>query len=230
MQDLTKYYTKYKIFVWPIAVAVIGLVVVTSVIMPQFTSYLKIKDEIANLDNQSIKYEDKAAGLEDIDTVATKEGLKVALTVLPTDQDVPEAMASLQDIVDQSGLILQGISYNSARGGKDNFQFNTTIVGPMSSLKEFFIKMNESSRVFRVDSISARFQRNSIITEAEVPLSVFYSPSVEIALGSFDQPAPKLTKKEEELLSQLSNSMPKATSSALEDTSSIPLGKINPFE
>ena len=171
--------------------------------------------------------------MEAIDQVAVKEGLKVVFTVLPGDQDVSEALSSLQELVNRSGLILKSVSYASAKrpsSDKDSFQLNTTVLGPISSVKDFLINLKEGSRVFRVDAIGARFQKDGVIVESDIPISVFYTAAPIASVVALDQPVPQFTPRESQLLSKLSKIVSESLLSTTDETASVPLGKANPFE
>lgn len=233
MFGLDKFYDKYKLWLWPVLVAIIIVAIMAVVITPQFAEYLKTKEEISRLTAQAEKLEQRAQLMEEIDQVATKEGLQVVLTVLPSDQEVPEALSSLQNLVDRSGVLLKSVSYASSKSktnDKDSFQLSTGIIGPFSSIKDFLINVKGASRIFRVDSISARFQKDGTIVDADIPLSVFYNSAFVVPQVAVDQSVPELTEKEEKLLSQLSESMAQTAIAPVEEAPAGPLGKANPFE
>lgn len=232
MFGLDKFYEKYKLLIWPIFVVAVTIGVTAMVVVPQFLDYLRLREEITVINDKSASLEQRALKMEEINQIAVEDGLKVVFTILPADQDVSEALTSLEDLVNRSGLILKTVTYASAKkaaADKDSFQLNTSVLGPISSVRDFLINLKEGSRVFRVDSISARFQQDGMIVESDIPVSVFYSPSVSAANVVLEQPVPQLSQKEGQLLSKLSNAIPRSQATVSSEVS-VPLGKTNPFE
>ena len=196
-----------------------------------------------------------AIELENIDELSTQEDLKVVFEILPIEQGVPQAMTILQDMVAKSGLELKSTTFGSGgsskqASGEDNFKFNIAVSGQINLLRDFLMKIQNSPRIFQVESIGVQFQKTEGVVEADIPLSVFYQ-SASGDMGSMNQPLPKLSDKDKELLKKLSQiisqsnvsmsdleNIPEATTAAnfMENNDeeivpgSIPLGKPDPFE
>lgn len=230
---LKDFYSKYKYIIWPIISGLSSIIILVFVIIPQILTYMNIKNQISDILNRSSFLDAKAAELYSLDEIAAQEDLKVVFTVLPADQDVLTALSALQNLVIHSGLRLENTSFSSSRqkDNKSSFQLNLTVFGQTNSLRDFLIKIQDSSRVFQVESISAQFLKSKSAIEAEIPISVFYQ-GVPKVLGSVDQKVPKLSDQEKQLLGRLTNiiSQTTATSGAAINDASVPLGKSNPFE
>ncbi len=234
MKDLKTIYLKYKLLIWPVLTGLSSLVILSLVVIPQILGYIETRGKINDIESRSDKMEVKAKGLEGIDPSVSSENLKVAFTVLPADRNVPSAVSILQALITQSGLTLKNTSYSSVAKGtsKDSFMLNVTVIGQINNVRRFLIGLKDAGRVFQVESINVRFQKSGSLVEAEIPITVFFS-SGKAAAGASDQEAPKLSEKDEQLLSNLSNivrSPLNLAASGESTTSSVPIGKANPFE
>lgn len=234
MKELSGLYSKYRLLIWPVVSGIASVVILALVIIPQLLNYLNIRNQISDIISRSGKLEAKAQSLERIDENLSEENLRLAFTVLPADRNVPSAVTILQNLIAQSGLTLKSTSYSAAARGaaKDSFQLNVTVLGQISGVRKFLISLKDSGRVFQVESISVNFQKNGSMVEAQVPITVFYNASLG-KTGDLDREPPKLSDKEEKMLSDLSRlvSYPGALAGADNATaSSVPIGKSNPFE
>lgn len=235
----SEFYLKYRFIIWPAIVGISTILVSVLVIIPQLLTYFKVRDQIIQTQNKSQNLEEKAVALENINSLLTQKDLKVVFSVLPVDQDVPKAMMILQDMITTSGLELRSTTFGSSRAiasqqtlDKNSFKLNITVAGPVNLLRDFLIKLQNSSRLFQVESIGVTFQKNQGVVEAEIPLSVYYQPSLG-EIGKLDQPLPKLSDQNKELLAKLYQTVDQTNLSfdSIESTSSsIPLGKSDPFQ
>lgn len=236
----SEFYLRYRFIIWPAIVGISTILILALVIIPQLLTYLKIRDQINQTQNKSQNLEAKASALENIDSLLTQKDLKVVFSVLPIDQDVPKAMMILQDMISTSGLELKSTTFGSSRVvdpsqqtlDKNSFKLNITIAGQINLLRDFLIKLQNSSRLFQVESIGVTFQKNQGVIEAEIPLSVYYQPSLG-EIGKLDQPLPKLSDQNKELLAKLYQTIDQTNLSFdnIDATSSsVPLGKSDPFE
>lgn len=228
MEKVKEFYIKYKAWIWPIGSGVASVIILALVIVPQLLNYFTTNGQITKTKTQVEVLEAKAAGLEKIDRTKMKKDLDTVFRVLPTDQGVPEAITTLQQIVSQSGLSLKNISYGSSREG-NSFSLSMTVVGQVSSIRSLLLKLRESPRVFRVEGISAVFQKSLSAAEVDIPLTVFYEPAPQTT-SSLDQAVPVLSGSEEELLKTLEKNVSSYFVMPEESTaSSLPLGKVDPF-
>ncbi len=233
----SEFYLKYRFIIWPAIVGISTILILVLVIIPQLLTYLKVRDQISQTKNKSQSLEEKASALEGINSLLTQKDLKVVFSVLPVDQDVPKAMMILQEMITTSGLELRSTAFGSSRTvdpkqDKNSFKLNITVAGPINLLRDFLIKLQNSSRLFQVESIGVTFQKNQGVIEAEIPLSVYYQPSLG-EIGKSDQPLPKLSDQNKELLAKLYQTVEQTNLSFdnIDATaSSIPLGKADPFQ
>lgn len=232
----SQFYLKYRMIIWPAVVGISSIIILALVIIPQLLTYMSVRDQINQTQNKSQNLEAKASELENVDSALTQKDLKVAFSVLPTDQDVPRAMMILQDMVAGSGLELKSTTFGSSGSkqttAKNNFQLNVTVTGQISALRDFFVKLQNSPRLFQVESIGVQFQKNQGVIEAEIPLSVFYQTGVG-QMGPVNQPLPKMSDKDKELLAkftQITNQAELSLKNEEATSASVPLGKSDPFQ
>ncbi len=230
--DAKTFYLKYKAYIWPVVTGIASIIIIALVLIPQILAYLKVQTQISEIQDRSYSLEAKAQGLEQIDATGVKKNLQTAFTVLPTQQEIPQAMAVLQELVAKSGLTLKNSAYAPAvKGAKNNYILTLTVGGDMASIRKFLIQLQDAPRVFQVESIDVQFIKGSNDIEASIPVSVYFE-SAPKQISKVDSPIPKLNEGEEQLLNQLNQfiSSPISSSSAQFDTSFVPLGKTNPFE
>lgn len=225
-------YYKYKVFLIPAIIGVICVTILILVVIPQILGYFKEQDKIQTLKTRIELLNDKAKELQNIDEEARKNDLVVALTVLPTEKDVPRTMSMLQDLIVKSNLILKATTYSqqSKSAGKDGFGFNISVVGPPSSVRDFLNELQNAPFLAKVNSITLTFQGTGSIIDAAIPLTIFYEPAPKTAV-TLDQPITTISDKEEELLKKLSKNIvqPNVVTSTTAATM-VPLGKLDLFE
>ncbi|MCL5783881.1 MAG: hypothetical protein M1142_00800 [Patescibacteria group bacterium] len=231
---LKEFYFRYKFIILPVVVGFCSITVIILVVIPQFMSYFKVQKEIGDLRTRTGVLESKAKDLESVDPADTQQKLQIALTVLPTDQDVLTTVDVLHNLIIKEGLSVQNTDYSLSRqtSGRGNFRIGVTVSGPLASVRNLLIDLQNSSQVFQVESINTTFRPGGIV-DVELPLSVYYE-NTPSQLGNIDQPVPKLTDKDKQLLQDLAAAVDRANQMALSlvpaTSSAVPLGKIDPFE
>lgn len=222
-------YYKYKIFLIPGIVSLISIAVLIFVVYPQASGYFQEINKIEKLKNNVEILNNKAKELQKIDEVTRRKDLVVALTILPTERDVPIAMSTLQSLIARSNLILKNTTYSPQSKSKENnnFMFTISVLGSLSSIKSFLGELQNGSRIFKVQSITLNFQNTNSLAEVSIPLLVFYEP-VPKTLVTLDQPIPTVSEKDEQLIRQLSKAVFQAEITST--SSAVPLGKVDPFE
>lgn len=230
---IKEFYIKYKIFIIPSAVGLVCLIIIVFVIIPQITGLFAERDKVGVLTNKIELLNNKAKELEGLDETILKQDLVTALTILPTERDVPQAMAALQDIITKSNVSLKSTSYSvaSRESGQDSFSLTISIIGSLASTRDFMNNLREGSRIFKIESISSKIQTDNSLVSTDLPLTVFYQPAPATVL-TLDQPVAKIGPKEEELIKNLTKYTFKepviATVSSA--SSSVPIGKPDPFQ
>ncbi len=237
--NLRDIYIKYKMILWPIIAGVSSLVVLSLVIVPQLLAFVSTRDAITNIDNRFHSLEVKAEELSQINNQKAKSDLQAVFSVLPTDMDVPQAMTILQNLVLRNGLELKSTAFvGNKNSNQKSFQLNISVAGGMGSIRNFLVSLQDAPRIFQVESINAKFQKNNAQIMADIPITVFYQPQTNQS-NQVDQPVPKLNQEEEDMITRftriagviqnLETPQP-ASGSTLPPASSTPIGKLDPFE
>lgn len=229
--NIKEMYYKYKIFLIPAVVGIICIGILMLVIIPQTLDYFKERTKIEELFNKIEILNKKTEELKAIDEEVMKKDLVVALTVLPVEKDVPQAMIVLQGLINRSNLILKSTTYSSTskNTGKNGFTFTISVIGSLSSIKNFISELQNAARVFKVESAALTFQGTESLVEAVIPLTVFYEP-VPKTLITIDQPVQKINSSDEELITNLSKSIYQSEAESTVSADLIPLGKSDPFQ
>lgn len=230
MKELTELYKKYKYIVWPIFSGLASVIVLVFIIIPQFLGYLKSRDEISQTNNHLNSLVVKAEELKQIDGEGTRKKLETAYVMLPSDQDIPKTLAILQDRVNKSSLQLKNTNFVTSRKPGDNhYQLNLSVSGPIDYIRNFLIGLEDSPQIFQVDSINVHFQSVGLGVDADIPISVYFQPPKK-AVVALDQPISTLTTQEESLLSKFEKLTAGFSGASGDVTSSVPLGKLDPFD
>lgn len=226
---MKEFYLKYKIFVIPFIVSLVCLIIIIFVIIPQILEFFSEREKIRIVMNRIDLLNNKAIELGKIDETKLKQDLTTTLIVMPTDRDIPQAMAVLENLITKSNLSLKSTSYgaSSTSGGPNSFSLTVSLVGSVASTRFFLNSLSEGSRIFNVESISLRLQPQGSDVSVDIPLNVFYQ-SVPTKTLTLDQPVAKIDTKEDNLINNLSKFTLQQPSSAT--TAAIPVGKADPFQ
>lgn len=234
MSQLKELYFKYKLFFWPVTTGLAALVILSLVIIPQIFVYINTQGRISTANTKLEVMDAKAQELEQIDASLISKDLQTVYSVLPKEQEVPQALVTLSNLVTRSGLTLKNTVYGGSKKAEkqNNFLLTVTVIGRVNSVRDFLNNLKSSPRVFKVESIEVQFQRGTQLVEAKIPLSVYFQPGDGQAAAASDQPLPKLNSDEEKLLDDLAKQyFNTGMAVSLESTSSsVPLGRADPFE
>lgn len=224
-------YNQIKPFLIPGVVGIVCVIISVLVIYPQIGEYFKVKDNITILKSRISTLNNKTKELQAIDEVGRKKDLSVALTILPTDRDVPKSMSILQALITKSNLILDQTSYSAGTKdqGKDGFMFTVSVVGSLPSLRNFMNELQNGSNIFKIESIDLDFQEASSLATVSMPLATFYESAPNIQ-ATLDQPVSTISDKDEELITKLTNVVNQFNIASAASSSAVPLGKIDPFQ
>jgi hypothetical protein len=229
MQILKEIYLKYKIFIIPGVVLIISLAILVLIIAPQVMEFFKEKSTMEELSTKINLLNNKADELKNVDVETRKKDLVTTLTVLPTDRNVPQGMAVLQDAINKSNLVLTNTTYSptSRINGKNGFTLTVTVIGTLSSIKDFMSELQSTARIFKVESATLNFQETGSLIEANIPITIFYEPAPK-TLITLDNPVEKITDRDEDMITELSKVVIQNEQYA--SSSAVNVGKDNPFE
>ena len=238
MKNLFHFFiSEYKLFIYPAVVGLASLVLIIFLIIPQIKNLLANQGNLNEEQKRLNLLDVKAKELEALDTSNINGKLLLTLSALPVDKDLPTIIGVLRNTANQSGIILQSIHF-SQKGDK-SYIVGADLVGTTSSLGVFLEMIEKSPRVMRVLSIDSGGGGAGNTITASVSIEVFYPPGPK-SLGSVDAPLPKLSDKDQVILSNLSKTPVTSLISVASGSATpvslapaavpIPAGKDNPFE
>lgn len=230
-KDLSKFYEKFKLYIFPAAIGLASLTLIVLVIYPQ-TIKLVINQKKSGEISQKAKFlEDKAEQLEKYNPDDLKIKVDYSLTSFPVDKDYISVIKILQNIIVQSGFNIVSLSLESSRT-KDSGNFSTyglklDTLGTSSQLPALLSYIESSYRLMRVITLEASSERESQIA-ASISIEVLFS-APPAGFGNIDSPLPQLSEEEEKILSKLAT-VGRAISQEQSASQLAPRGKPNPFE
>ncbi|MBI2196744.1 hypothetical protein HYU45_04020 [Candidatus Daviesbacteria bacterium] len=229
-EDLIKFYSKYKLYIFPAVVAISSIFLSLFVIYPQVNKLIDNQQAIGDLINKSDFLENKVNALESYDSEDLLRKLEYALVTLPGEKDFGIVLGSLQKLTIESGFNIGSISFGSGAGKSGNsesFEVKLDIKGPRAGLQTLLSNLENSPRLIRVKSINVSSNQASQALDIALAVEVLYSPLPK-NFGSPDSPVPELSQKDEELIARLINEGTIIPGTLFIPSS--PKGKSNPFE
>lgn len=206
-ETLIKFYTQYKLVIFPVLVAVSSLLIIALVIYPSLSELLSSNQKLDNLRSQGKSLEVKAAELAQIDRTQLSNNLRVTLSALPTDQDYVSAIGVVQALSSATAynITAMQIVANLPSGLPSKipgFTLRMEMVGPRVTLNTFLGAVESSPRAMKVTGFEATPSRAGDAINVTVNIAVFYSPSPR-SLGSADTPLPQFTAEDQTVITNL---------------------------
>lgn len=228
-EEVSKFYLKYRLYIFPAVVALSSLILIISVIYPQVAKLLANQKVETEIINKSKFLEAKAQTLESLNQEELSKKVDFAVTAFPTDKDFVTAINLLQSLTAQSGFNTVSMSLGTASsktGNVQSYSFRVDLLGPTALLPTLLNRIESTPRLIRVSSIETSINKNAQASTISLNLDVLYS-SAPTGFGSIDSPVVELSEKDEEVIVKLARS----ATTAQPITSSLgPRGKANPFE
>lgn len=222
------FYNKYKIYIFPAVVSASSLFLIVFAIYPQTSKLITNQKIQGELKARSDFLEVKAKTLEDFDVPDLSRKVEYALYSYPQDKDFGNVIGLLQLIGARSNFLVNGINLeggSSKAAGAQSYNVRMEVNGAKSLLPLFLSNIESSVRLMKVNSIDVS-GKNDQSTDVVLGIEILYSP-LPLTFGSIDSPLPKLSEKDEELLTTLGGSVP---SVSLSEELISARGKANPFE
>ncbi len=229
-EKIAQFYSKYKIFIFPISVAIASLVLIVVVIYPQISTFLKNQSDFEDMSKRLQSLEVKAKDLEVLDVDDLNNGLAIAFASLPSDQDLATITGVIQRLATISGVSLASLQVNPGQvislNGANGFTVKAEISGSKAAVSRFINNIDQSSRLMKISTIEISHSRvGSDLTTALLSVHVFYSPSPK-ELGPIDSELPQLTSDDQRVIATLA----KAKTTVGFTSPTLPKGKSNPFD
>lgn len=226
-ENLSKFYQKYRLYIFPAVVTLASLFLIIFAIIPQTFKLISNQKDEGDLRNKSQFLESKVEALESYDALDLSNKLQFALNAYPGSTDFGLVIGLLQQITVRSGFILTTISLGSVSAnlnGSQSYELKMELAGVKPNLPILLNNLESSTRLIRVGSIDVSTRASEGKITVNLVVQVLYS-AVPKTFGDTDSPLPEISQKDQELLTRLARTGVTQSSSV-----STPRGKANPFE
>lgn len=225
-EDLLKFYAQYKLFIFPLVVAISSLILIVFVILPQTIKLVTNQGAEEELFNKSQFLEVKAQDLDNLDQEDLSRKVQYVLGVYPADKDFGNIVGIIQSVTSGAGFSI--VALNLGDQTAQSYNITLQITGPRTLLPLLLSALESAPRLIRLDSLEISSSSSSQGIEADLGLNILYSPA-PTTFGTVDSPLPTLSSEDEELLTILASQNP-ISEEVEEVVDSGPRGKANPFE
>jgi len=227
---IAEVYLTYRLYIFPIVVAVASLGLIVLIIIPQISSLISNQKVGDQLSHRFKTLEVKAKDLETYDSLDLSQKVSYALSAFPAEKDFINVIGLIQNLVSQSGFTVINLALGSQSSkalNTDSYTIKLEVSGSKILAANLFSSIESSTRIMKIDNIEISNAQNSQATDILININVLYSPS-PASFGSIDSPLPKLSQKDEDLLAKLAGVSPFSPPDANVQLPSR--GKANPFE
>lgn len=233
-EALSKFYLKFRLYIFPVVVALSSLIMVVFIIYPQTLKLIDNQKTQENLITKSQFLEVKAAALENLNDSDLTKKVSYVLNAYPQEPDFVNVLGILQTDANQNGFGISALTVNSGSGSPSSSQKYTVkldAIGPRNLLSRFITSIESSGRLIKVKSIEISPGRDTDSANISLEVEVLYA-SIPSSLGSgTDSPLPVLSDKDEQLITTLAGfSTPPPAAVPSQPTKPTSKGRANPFE
>ncbi len=223
-----KYLQKYQLYIIPLIGLLITILLLIFLIIPQIQKLSKANEDLALLSQQQELLNKKITDLQQVNVEDIKNKYQISQLALPADKNIPSAVSQFQQIATQNNVELTslGIAPGNPSGGTDYLLFKVEISGNLNQISVFLNSIKEGPRIMKVSSIEISGGLEGTY-QASVSVFVYYQPA-QNTLGNLEDPVTPLTPADQALLDDINNKS--KTYSFLENGTSVPRGKLNPFD
>ena len=225
--QVLKFYASYKIFIFPMIIALCSLILIILVIYPQIVKLIGNQRDLGELVNKSQFLDTKVLALEGYNGEDLSKKVTLSLASYPSDRDFGYVIGLLQNISAQSGYNVVAISLGDSTKGNQSYSVKMELIGSASLLPILISNLENSNRLMRVSSVETS-NRDTSSVNVSLTVDVLYA-SLPTTFGTEDSPLPALSQKDEELLVKLAKTTP-VGSNQITTSTATPKGKDNPFE
>lgn len=227
-ETITKFYSEYKLYIFPLAIILSSLFLIVFAIIPQTLKLLDNQKAFERLTNKSDLLETKVFALESYNEEDLSSKVGFALNAFPSDKDFGNILGLLQQISTGSGFTIASISFSdsgSKLGSASSYGVKLQVKGARTLFQTLLNNLENSSRLIKVTGIDISSGQLTQAIDASLALDVLYSKLPQ-DFGTIDAPLPQISQKDEELLVTLAG----LQTSHISTGSLSPRGKSNPFE
>lgn len=219
-----------KSLVMAVTLGLIGLVLVSAVIIPQFHQAMDLYNDLQSEKPKLEKLEQKLAELESIEISPEFAQVATVEDALPSRKPLLELMMALNSVSQETGTVVQDFELSPGlvatdstqqknnRGVYDSLSLNLTIQGTFIQIQDFLLKVEEVSPFTTIVSMEIGNQLNT--NSPEFAQQVAIDPTFEAELTTetyfftqpiaarIDSPLPKIANRELEVLNFLASFKP----------------------
>ncbi len=234
--DAFKIITKYKSYLIPILVLFIIFVTSLLFLKPKIIGLIEIQKKNSVERKRLAQLSQKVAALEGLDLNELTTKSDSLLKILPAEKDVPNFLAALKMISQQTNVTLKSlktdpgaISTVSAKTktkelkGLPMISFSLIVQGENDKIKDFVQKVENVIPLMRIKIVGLSNREENFV-EANLVLNAYFQPLPQ-NIGLLEQPISLITQEEESTYQTLSGFEPAATESSLPEVVS---GRENP--
>lgn len=229
-EEIIKFYSTYKLYIFPLIVILSSLFLIVFAIVPQTLKLLDNQKAIKELTNKSNFLETKASALGNFDENDLSQKIRVVMGAFPEEKDFGNILGVLQQLAGQSGYMINSISFansGSKVGNVNSYGVILEVEGIKDLFKSLLSNLENSPRLVRVEAIDIDSNPASQNLNVSLRIDVLYA-QLPADFGSADTPLPEIGQKDEEILTALSSTGTDVV--PVESQSQSPRGKSNPFE
>ena len=227
---ILKFYSSYKLFIFPTVVALSCLILIVLVILPQTIKLITNQRVGSDLLVRSQNLEVKAQTLESLNSDDLSQNLGYALAIYPSFKDFGNVVGLIQETTSKVGFSIISLSLAGTGSKTDAQSFNVSLQlsGSKALLPSLLANFENGPRLMRVGNLEVSSQSGGGI-QVSLGLDVLYSPA-PADFGTVDSPLPTLSEKNQDLLVRLAKLSAPSVSRGGVPFVSAPRGKTNPFE
>jgi len=220
---------KYKAFIVPAFSILICLIIIFTILIPQYSLLQQNRKSLSEINNKIDTYENKAAALNNIDPVYLRKNLTALLLVLPEDKEILTVVGQVQGLLNKNQLSLQGMTFSNGFPAENNisgFEIRIQISGDINNLDKFMKDLKEIPRITKISKLSLSGGANSGSIQSDFGITAYFQP-LPGSIQNLDQPVTEITGEEKDLLSKYEQYIP-VQSTTQRAAPAIP-GKVDPF-
>lgn len=230
-ETLINFYTKYKLFIFPLVVTLSSLILIFLVIVPQTLKLIANQKVGNNLLNSSRSLEVKAQTLDGLDGTDLSKKVEYALSVFPPEKNFADIVGIIQNISSSVGFSISSLTIGEGKGtkgGTQSFNVSVSLNGAKQLIPFLLSAIETAPRLMQIESFDISTSGEGV--QINLSLSVLYDPLPK-AFGSTDSPLPQLSSEDEQILTKLATTSQNVSGgTAISSGPSGPRGKQNPFE
>ena len=228
----------FKPFLFSGIIFLLIFIVTVAVLRPRFTLMLKSRRQLISEKKTLADLTAKLGTLEGLAKVEFTDKVGVALSVLPSEKDVPRNLFVIKKVALNSGLIASNIAVSNVgeiatasanqKAAKGEilpfFTINITVNGEQERIKNFISQIETTAPLMKVKGFSI-MQRKSEFPETTLGIQAFFL-AFPNTLGKPEQQLIPITSGEEKIFQKLSGFFAFENE---QDLPNLPVGKENLF-